>query len=229
MQRTSANIDWDRIETVFLDMDGTLLDLNFDNVFWQKHVPARYGELNALDADAAAALLAPRFAGQQGRLNWYCLDYWTRELGFDVAALKREYRHEIRLLPDTLMFLDRLRSVDARRVLLTNAHPATLAIKLECTGIDPHFDAIVSSHQFGLPKENAGFWDRLPESEPFAPATTLLVDDSLPVLRAARAAGIAHLRAIRRPDTQAPPREVDGFLAIDSVADLFPGENSAWD
>ncbi|KEP73664.1 nucleotidase, partial [Microbacterium sp. SUBG005] len=33
------NIDWQAVDTVLLDMDGTLLDLAFDNYFWQKLVP----------------------------------------------------------------------------------------------------------------------------------------------------------------------------------------------
>ncbi|MGD8938682.1 MAG: haloacid dehalogenase, partial [Gammaproteobacteria bacterium] len=37
-------IDWTQIDTVLLDMDGTLLDLHFDNHFWREHVPLRYGE-----------------------------------------------------------------------------------------------------------------------------------------------------------------------------------------
>lgn len=221
MTTRAAALDWNEIETVFVDMDGTLLDLHFDNVFWQKHVPARYAELNDVSNETAAALLAPIFEREQGCLNWYCLDFWTRELGFDVAALKRECSHEIRLLPDTPAFLDRLRATRARRVLLTNAHQAALAIKLERTAIGTYFDALISSHQFGVPKEHADFWTRLATVESFTPATTLLIDDSLAVLNAARAAGIGHLRAIRRPDSQAPAREVDGFMSVDSVAELF--------
>lgn len=38
------NIDWQAVDTVLLDMDGTLLDLAFDNYFWQKLVPETYGE-----------------------------------------------------------------------------------------------------------------------------------------------------------------------------------------
>ena len=34
MQGTAARVDWDRIDTVLVDMDGTLLDLAFDNFFW---------------------------------------------------------------------------------------------------------------------------------------------------------------------------------------------------
>ena len=31
--------DWQEIDTVLLDMDGTLLDLHYDNYFWLTHIP----------------------------------------------------------------------------------------------------------------------------------------------------------------------------------------------
>ena len=40
-------INWKNIDTVLLDMDGTLLDLHFDNHFWQTFVPLRYAQQHA--------------------------------------------------------------------------------------------------------------------------------------------------------------------------------------
>jgi putative hydrolase of the HAD superfamily len=44
----AAAIDWSRIDTVLLDMDGTLLDLRFDNWFWQELIPSRYAAAHGL-------------------------------------------------------------------------------------------------------------------------------------------------------------------------------------
>lgn len=35
---------WDEIESVLLDMDGTLLDLNYDNRVWNELVPAAFAQ-----------------------------------------------------------------------------------------------------------------------------------------------------------------------------------------
>ena len=35
-------IDWEEIDTILLDMDGTLLDLNYDLHFWLEHLPLIY-------------------------------------------------------------------------------------------------------------------------------------------------------------------------------------------
>jgi len=46
------------------------------------------------------------------------------------------------------------------------------------------------------------------------------VDDSLPVLQAARAHGIEWVYAIRRPVSYGPAREMNGFPAVDFVHEL---------
>ena len=42
------SLPWSDIDTVLLDMDGTLLDLHFDNHFWLEHLPQRYAELHGV-------------------------------------------------------------------------------------------------------------------------------------------------------------------------------------
>lgn len=66
-------LPWSAIDTVLLDMDGTLLDLHFDNHFWLEHLPQRYAERNGLSRTEADAVLEPLFREHAGQLNWYCL------------------------------------------------------------------------------------------------------------------------------------------------------------
>ena len=47
------NIAWQDVDTVLLDMDGTLLDLAFDNYFWQKLVPETWGAKNGVTPQEA--------------------------------------------------------------------------------------------------------------------------------------------------------------------------------
>ena len=217
-----APLDWSAIDTVLLDMDGTLLDLRFDTWFWEEHIPHVYGAPRGLCAAQARELLRPRFRAVMGTIDWYCVDYWTRELELDVIAIKRAAaRERVGYLPGAEGFLRRLRASGKRRVLVTNAHPRTLAVKDEQVGLMAHFDACYSTRTFDVPKEAAAFWPRLRDAEPFTPARTLFVDDSLPVLDAARAFGIGCLRAIRRPDSGRPAQQTGAHAGIDGVADLL--------
>ena len=79
-------IDWSDVDTVMLDMDGTLLDLHFDNYFWQECVPEAYASIHGLTPAESKAVVYPRLEAERGNLNWYCLDHWSRELGLDIAA-----------------------------------------------------------------------------------------------------------------------------------------------
>lgn len=215
-------VDWTEVRTVLLDMDGTLLDLHFDNTFWREHVPLRYAQRHGIDLEEARAHLLDRYRAVEGTMQWYSVDYWTDELGLDIVALKRELEHLIGMQPHAVEFLEHVRDSGRRLVLVTNAHAQSLALKLARTDIGPHFDLIVCAHDLGLPKESTAFWDLLSKREPFDPATTLLVDDNLSVLRAARTWGLRRLLAVHRPDSHAPRRDVGGFPAIESFRDIMP-------
>jgi putative hydrolase of the HAD superfamily len=220
MADAGALIPWTRIDTVFVDMDGTLLDLAFDNFFWLELVPARYASARGLDEVTAHATVTRKFAEALGTLPWYCLDHWSRELGLDIAALKREHRHLIRILPMVPEFLAAARSRARRVVILTNAHRQTLEIKMNETRLDDQVDCVVCSHDLDAPKESGEFWAELARREPFDPERTLLLDDSVAVLRAAREFGLERSVAIRRPDSRRPARTIEEFSAVDGVADL---------
>lgn len=214
--------DWDRIDTVLLDLDGTLLDLAFDNHLWLACLPAELAAASGRPAAEMLAALMPRFEAVRGTLDWYCIEYWTRTLGVDIEALHRREAPRVAWLPGAREFLARVRARGKRLTLLTNAHPATLRVKEEQAGIAAHFDAVYSSHRFGAPKEDPRFWEGLREVEPLDPQRALFVDDSPAVLRAARAAGIRWIYAVRHPDRSAPPREEHGdFAVIDAVSELL--------
>jgi putative hydrolase of the HAD superfamily len=213
-------VDWDRIDTVLVDMDGTLLDLAFDNFFWHELVPQHYSVLNGCSIDSARASLIGRFDAIAGTLNWYCLDHWSRNLGFDVKGLKRNHRHLVRYLPKAPDFLTAVRERGKHVSIVTNAHRDTLAVKCEQTGVDRLVDRIVSSHDLGAPKESPEFWRVLELSFPFDARRTLVIEDNLAVLRAAQAHGVAHTIAIRRPDSGRPARLIESFAAVDGVAEL---------
>jgi len=220
MQGTAARVDWDGIDTVLVDMDGTLLDLAFDNFFWLELLPEHYAEANGVSVAEARTALARRFDAIAGTLNWYCLDHWTRDLELDIRSLKRRSAHLVRYLPGAREFLASVRARGKHLWIVTNAHRDTLAVKTEQTGIDRLVDRVVSSHDLRAPKESAEFWQGLGQQHPFDCGRTLLIEDSLAVLAAAVGYGVAHTIAIRRPDSRHPPRSIDAFAAVDGVADL---------
>jgi 5'-nucleotidase len=210
------------IETLLLDLDGTLLDLAFDTRFWLEVVPRHFGAKHGLSpADALADEILPRMRAAEGTLNWYCLDHWSRTLDMDLSQLKTAHNEGVAWLPGAQDFLRRQRAAGRRLVVATNSHPETLRIKDERIGIRPFVDAMHSSHPFGAPKEHAVFWPRFRAVEPYDQQRTAFIDDNSAVLQAARASGITCVIAITNPDSSRPPRAAPPeFASVAAVADI---------
>ncbi len=210
-----------RAETLMLDMDGTLLDLAFDNYVWRQLVPERYAEKNGMTCEAARDHLFAQYRAVQGGLEWYCLDHWRDKLGIDVMQLHQEVNDRIGYLPGAAEFLTTVQNTDRRVLLVTNSHPDTLALKDSATGLGQYFDGVISSHNYGHAKESQAFWHALQEDVDFDVETTLFVDDSLPVLQSAADYGVGMLVTVTRPDTTLPRRDDEEFAGVESVADML--------
>jgi 5'-nucleotidase len=222
MKASPLPLDWKSIDTVLLDMDGTLLDLYFDNHFWLEHLPLRYAERHGVSAEQARTHLIDAFAMQRGTLNWYCVDYWSRQLQLDIGELKRELRHLIAIRPHVETFLQWLHRSPRQVWLVTNAHRKSLSLKMAHTGLERWFDRVICSHDFAHPKEHAEFWQRLCAAYAFTPARTLLIDDTAAVLNAAQQFGIRYLLTLLQPDSRQARREQSEFPGILHFDEIMP-------
>ncbi len=209
-------------ETLMLDMDGTLLDLAFDNYVWRDLVPRRYAAAKGISFDQARDDLFEQYRDVQGDLEWYCLDHWCDRLELDVVQLHHDVNHRIGYLPGALDFLRTVHEREMRVLLVTNSHPDTLALKDAVTGLGDYFDGVISSHSYGHAKESQSFWHALQEDVDFDVETTLFVDDSQPVLQSAQEYGVKMLVTVTRPDTSLPVRTDSEFKGVESVADMLP-------
>ena len=216
-------LPWRDIDTVLLDMDGTLLDLHYDNHFWLEHLPQRYAELHGISRAMAELELMPLFERNAGQLQWYCLDFWSAELKIPVRELKRETADLIALRPDADTFLAAIKEAGKRVIMITNAHRDSLSLKLERSELAPYFERLISSHDYGFPKESPQFWDALHADIGFEPARSLFIDDTLPILRSARDFGVRHLLAVKQPDSKKGPKDTKEFAALGDYRELLEG------
>jgi HAD superfamily hydrolase (TIGR01509 family) len=219
------SLNWANIDTVLLDMDGTLLDLHFDNFFWLQHLPKRYAEENNTSVDLVIDKLQQQMRENQGTLNWYCTDFWSRQLDLDIIELKHEISHLIGERPFVRPFLETLGLHSKQRVLVTNAHRKSADIKFALTGIDNLLDSVISSHDYGQPKEDQRFWQCLHQSVGFDPERTLFIDDSEVILQSAQQYGIEHLLCIEKPDSKGESRISSNFPMISSFEQILSTGN----
>jgi len=216
-------LNWQDIDTLLLDMDGTLLDLHFDNFFWREYLPIEYARHHGQEPEQVKKYLFRLMEEAYGSIDWYCVDYWTEKLDIDIISLKKEIDHLIALRPAVVEFLEILHASDKKVYLITNAHHHTLELKLEKTQISHYFDELISSHQYGFIKEQQEFWIQLRKEIDFNPGHTLFIDDSQAVLDSAAKYGIAHILSIARPDSKQKILSESKYPILHNFSDIIEG------
>jgi len=225
MSNTAAQIQpdfsWSGIDTVLLDMDGTLLDKYFDDYFWEEYVPKIFAEVNNLSPEDAHKALLARYQRVESTLQWTDLDYWSDQLQLDIPELKCRIDHLIQVHPYVIDFLKFTQSIGKDVHLVTNAHSKTLDIKMRKTALGPWFTRIICSEEVGEAKEHPEFWGNLEKMLGFDKERTLLADDTLKVLRSARNSGIRHLIHVARPSSRLPIEFSKEFPSITYFKELI--------
>jgi 5'-nucleotidase len=223
-EKIFPQLPWNAIDTVLLDMDGTLLDKHFDDYFWEQYLPEHYSLVHDISVEEAKAQLLARYHKVKDTLDWADLNFWSRELGFDLQELKLRINHLIGVHPYVIEFLEYCLKSGKKLYLITNAHSSTLSIKLEKTALGPWFDRIVCAEEVGLAKEEPGFWERLGQMLHFEKSRTLLVDDTEKVLMTASTYGLAHLLFVARPSSRQRVQYSCQFPSIEYFKELLPQE-----
>jgi len=221
IRQIAPSLSWPEIDTVLLDLDGTLLDKHFDDYFWETFVPKVFAARNNLDVSAAKVTLLNTYKKVEETLQWTDLDYWSNELCLNIPMLKREIAHLIAVRPQVITFLKFLKEKGKDIYLVTNAHPKTLEVKLDKVDIAHYFTKIFSSKEVGAAKEQREFWSRLNDLLPFKRNRTLFVDDTDKVLQSASNYGIYHLLHIASPSSKLAPAFSPNFPSIVSFQELM--------
>lgn len=215
------SLPWNEIETVLLDMDGTLLDLHFDNYFWEEFLPKHYAVQQNISEQDAHEKIKIMYAEKHGQLEWYSIDYWQDTLEVDMMTLKQQEAHRIEYRPYCLEFLDFLQQQNIEAVLVTNAHPKSLQLKMSICPLHASLSQLFSSHQFHVAKEHPDFWYRFEKSFAFNKQNSLFIDDNNAVLKNAQRYGIKHLRSIKWPDNQRNTPNISDFPLIESFKNII--------
>jgi len=217
-------IPFKEIEHVLLDMDGTLLDRYFDDYFWEHLVPERYAEKHKITFGKAREELFRRYKAHEGTLNWTDIDFWSKELDLDILALKEQIRHLIEVHTHVEDFLRMLRSRKIKTFIVTNAHYKVLDMKLKKTDLGRFLTGAITSFEIGFPKEDIDFWRIAEQRLGFRKEKTMLVDDTLEVLKTAKKYGIKFLIYKAKSNSRIKPLPSSEFKTILDFVELMRDE-----
>lgn len=215
-------LNWNTVDTVLLDMDGTLIDQRLDNHFFHDMIPDIIAKRDNLEVEQVRQQKMELYDNHAGTLDFYCLDFWERELNLDLRALHHENPYQVTLRPGVESFLQTIHSLNKKVVLVTNAHPDSMNFKLARVPIRQYFNRCLSVHEIGMPKEHIDFWPKLQLEEHFDPTKTLFIDDNLPMLDSAKAFNIKHLFAIKQPDSEQNEKDTGEYYGLKHFDEITP-------
>jgi 5'-nucleotidase len=217
-------VNWDRIDDVLVDMDGTLLDRHFDNFFFEEELPRRYAAKQGLSFDASRERLMGMYRSVEGELAWTDLDYWTGRVGIDVVGMHQELQHMIGFLPGAEAFLQAVRAKGKRIIVLTNAHRTGVAVKSAKTGLNRYVDRIVDAFEVGYLKMRPEYWPACERLVRFDRHRSLFVDDDESCLAAAKQYGIETIIHSAKSSSQLPAVRSSHFASVEHLPMLLNGK-----
>lgn len=220
-QQIKPELNWQDIDTVLLDMDGTLLDKHFDDTFWQSYVIEKYAEKNCLSYKGAQTFCDEKFKEAFNGHDWTQTTYWSSTFGLDIIALQNELSHLIKALPSTIYFLNFLRSNDKKVIMVTDSDLPSLQLKLKQVNIREYFQHFFHSTSMGIAKTELDFWPSLHKKYNFDPIRTLFVDDRDNILQIASDFGIKHIVAMASPSSNSPTKFSKKHPSIASFTEII--------
>lgn len=214
-------LNWNAIDTVLFDLDGTLIDLHLDAYFWTELVPKVYAEKYQLSAYESQQQLHRLYKEIEHSMQWYDVDHWAVQLQLPIRDMLRKHAMNTQVRSGVYPLLRRLREMGKQLIILTDSHPFSMQVKMDNCELSDYFDHLVSSHQFQKPKMHSELWHILYQTYQLNPNRTLLLDDLETVLDQAKQNGLAYTIGIEKPHSQMPTKTFLRHRSIDHFKRLW--------
>ncbi len=101
-----------KTKVVSFDVDGTLVDAEFNDLIWLEEIPRLHAEKEGISFEEAHRFVLGEYekVGEKD-LRWYDMNYWLRTFGLrkSYGEILQKYEEKIRLYPDARAILEALK------------------------------------------------------------------------------------------------------------------------
>ena len=175
---------------ILLDLDGVILNLEYDVKFWQSWLPDHVANQSNRSLEEIKAEIQAEIDIQRGTLNFYDLNYWDNLLNVDCMNIIKEQEEKCSYLEGSYEALQRLSTLKNPMHILTNGDPRAQEYKAETQNFLEFFDSIFYSMHAGYSKEEKEFWALARHNLNLDFEDAIFIDDDFKVITAAAKAGI---------------------------------------
>lgn len=146
---------------ISFDLDGTLVDMNFDDIIWQKEIPSSFAKKNNVSFEEARKIVFSEYYKAlfiEKTRRWTDVEFWFER--FDLGSVEdmlREAEKHVIIYEDTLEILKYLKE-KYKLIIISNAHLKFIDVKLRREGLRDYFDKIISApEELGMNKNKSIF------------------------------------------------------------------------
>ena len=175
---------------ILSDLDGVILDLNYDMKFWQSWLPEHVANQTNQSIEETQAEIQAEINKQRGTLNFYNLNYWDDFLNVDCMQIIKEKEEKCSYLEGSHEASQRLSALKNPKHILTNGDPRVQEYKAQSQDFRRFFDSIFYSMRAGYPKEQKEFWALARHNLNLCFEDAMFIDDGYNVVTAAVKAGL---------------------------------------
>jgi len=154
----------ERIKVISFDLDGTLVEPEFNEWVWGVGIPRLLAEKRGVSFDEAKEIVEEEYRKVgDGSLQWYDIKYWFNffQLNGHWKPLLNRFSHKIKTYPEVSKVLQDLSS-HYRLIIISNATREFIDVEVEMTELRRYFSRIFSAtSDFGQIKKTAEFYGRI--------------------------------------------------------------------
>jgi HAD superfamily hydrolase (TIGR01549 family) len=100
-----------KLEIISFDVDGTLVDLEYNDLIWFKEIPELVAKKKKINFEKSLKYVHEEYSKLgEHNLNWYDINYWITHFRLKVSPknILEKYESQVKIFPEVIPLLEEL-------------------------------------------------------------------------------------------------------------------------